>query len=147
MSTALTIGQLSRLSGTHVETIRYYERINLLPKPDRTAAGYRHYTHSAATRLRFIRRGRELGFSIEEIRTLLQLADDPEHSCAEADAMARKHLREIEDKIRDLQQMHDELQQLVGCESSSARHCRLLEALELREAQIEDPDVRHSNGC
>jgi DNA-binding transcriptional MerR regulator len=130
MAQGYSIGKLSAASGVNLETVRYYERIGLLPAPQRGANGYRHYTDAAARRLRFIRRGRELGFGIEAIRTLLQLADHPEQPCSEADQLTRTHLQDVEAKIADLQAMRQELIRLAGCDSDSAEHCRLIEALD-----------------
>lgn len=132
MSKPLTIGALARDSGVNLETIRFYERSGLLPAPQRSAAGYRHYQQMDVRRLRFIRRGRELGFSLEEIRSLLELAAHPESPCESADQMVREHLDAIETRIRDLQNMRSELSKLAGCHSSHAEHCRLLEALDDR---------------
>ena len=132
MSKPLTIGALARDSGVNLETIRFYERSGLLPAPQRSAAGYRHYQQMDVRRLRFIRRGRELGFSLEEIRSLLDLAAHPESPCASADQMVREHLDAIETRIRDLQNMRAELSKLAGCHSGHAEHCRLLEALDDR---------------
>ncbi len=125
-----TIGTLSRESGVNLETIRYYEKISLLNKPERSGNGYRHYNESAIKRLRFIRRGRELGFGIAEIKTLLELADHPEHPCKEADQLAQTHLTEIETKIKDLLAMQEVLTKIVACQSHSAEHCRLIETLD-----------------
>jgi len=130
MTQGYSIGKLSAASGVHLETVRYYERIGLLPAPQRGANGYRRYTDAAARRLRFIRRGRELGFGIEAIRTLLQLADHPELPCNEADQLTVTHLQDVEAKIADLQAMRQELIRLAGCDSDSAGHCRLIEALD-----------------
>ena len=130
MSQGYTIGRLSQLSGVNLETVRYYERIGLLPVPLRASNGYRRYNDAAARRLRFIRRGRELGFGIDAIRTLLQLADHPQQPCHEADQLTRSHLQDVEAKIADLQAMRDELIRLAGCQSDSAEHCRLIEALD-----------------
>ena len=127
-----TIGILSKESGVNLETIRYYEKINLLPKPPRTASGYRRYDDNAAKRLMFIRRGRELGFGIDEIKTLLELADHPDQTCSEADKLAEAHLIEVETKIKDLIAMRDVLTQIVACQSDTAEHCRLIETLDQR---------------
>ena len=127
-----TIGTLSRESGVNLETIRYYEKTNLLNKPARSDNGYRHYDESAIKRLRFIRRGRELGFGIAEIKTLLELADHPEHPCKEADQLAQAHLTEIETKIKDLIAMKEVLTNIVACQSNTAEHCRLIETLDQR---------------
>ncbi len=132
MPKTYTIGVLSRQSAVNIETIRYYERIGLLPKPLRSASGYRHYGDAAVRRLRFIRRGRELGFGIEAIRTLLQLADHPEQNCQAADQLAQAHLTEVEAKIADLQAMQAVLVRLADCDSHNAEHCRLIEALDQR---------------
>ena len=133
MSKPLTIGVLARDSGVNLETIRFYERSGLLPAPQRSPSGYRHYQEQDVRRLRFIRRGRELGFSLEEIRSLLDLAAHPESPCASADQMVREHLDAIETRIRDLQNMRAELSSLAGCHSGHAEHCRLLEALDDRD--------------
>lgn len=139
MSRRRTIGALSRESGVHLETIRYYERIGLLSAPPRSASGYRCYDDAAAQRLRFIRRGRELGFGIGEIKTLLQLADHRHQPCREADRLAQAHLIEVEAKIADLIAMREVLAQLARCQSATAEHCRLIEALEQRRCGTE-PD-------
>ena len=133
MNTTLTIGALSKASGVNTETIRFYERSGLLPAPQRTASGYRSYRPEDARRLRFIRRGRELGFSLEEIRELLELSLHPQQPCASADQMVQEHLSAIETRIRDLQNLRQELRKLSGCQSGEAEHCRLLEALEERQ--------------
>lgn len=91
-----TIGTLSRAAGVNVETIRYYEKIGLLKAPLRASNSYRYYDHAAMQRLQFIRRGRELGFGIAEIATLLELADHPERPCCEADQLAQTHLWDVE---------------------------------------------------
>lgn len=137
MSKLYRIGELSRESAVNLETIRYYERIGLLHKPARDASGYRCYQADDVRRLNFIRRGRELGFSIDELRTLLELADHPHSPCAEADQLARAHLQQVDARIADLQQMRNVLQNLVGCASDSAEHCRLLETLDKRACCVE----------
>ena len=129
----MKISDAAAASGCHLETIRYYERVGLMPPPARTASGYRAYRPAEVERLRFISRGRELGFSLEEIRSLLDLAAHPESPCASADQMVREHLDAIETRIRDLQNMCAELSKLAGCHSGHAEHCRLLEALDDRD--------------
>lgn len=129
MSVTFSIGTLSRLSGVNVETIRYYERVELLSAPLRGDNGYRLYDASAVQRLTFVRRGRELGFTVEEIRKLLELADHPEHPCAGADEMVVEHLADIEGRIRDLRRMRQALRELAPCHSQTAAHCRLIQAL------------------
>ena len=95
MQKPITISVLARDSGVNLETIRFYERSGLLPPPQRSASGYRHYQDVDVRRLRFIRRGRELGFSLEEIRSLLELSAHPEQPCASADQMVSEHLDSI----------------------------------------------------
>lgn len=147
MPATRTIGALSRASGVNLETIRYYERIGLMPPPPRSAGGYRHYDEPALKRLRFIRRGRELGFGIKEIATLLQLAGQPEQPCHEADRLAQAHLQEVEDKIADLQALRDVLAGLVACRSHSAGHCRLIEALDQRACCGTVPELLPARGA
>lgn len=97
------IGDLARLTNTRVETVRWYEKEGLLPKPDRTAGNYRVYADTELRRLSFIRRARDLGFSLDEVRALLDLAGDKERDCASVDVLAAAHLAEVERKIADLQ--------------------------------------------
>ncbi|WP_028237989.1 MerR family transcriptional regulator [Stutzerimonas azotifigens] len=125
----LTIGKLSKTTGVNVETIRYYERIGLLTPAVRTESGYRTFGEREAERLRFVKRGRELGFSLEEIRTLVELADQPGQPCAEVDRLAEGHLAEVRQRIADLRRLEAELERLVGCTESSVRECRIVEAL------------------
>ena len=126
----MKIGELSRATGTNIETIRYYERIGLLPAPDRTAANYRSYGDAHRARLSFVRHSRDLGFTIEEIRSLLDLSDDPARDCGEADRIATAHLEQVEAKIDQLSALRDELTRIVGrCRGGLAGDCRVIEAL------------------
>ncbi|AVP97247.1 MerR family transcriptional regulator [Ahniella affigens] len=126
----MKIGEAAAASGCHIETIRYYERIGLLPRPARTGGGYRDYHEDDLRRLRFTTRGRELGFSLDEIRSLLQLSDDPKLSCAEVDHMARHHLAEIQQRISELRRMADELQRTVAaCGGGERARCVILNTL------------------
>src|SRR3954469_5600181 len=127
----LTIGDLARATGTKVETIRYYERIGLLPQPARTATGnYRVYTADHLGRLSFVRRSRDLGFTLDEVRALLDLADQRERDCAAVDAIARAHLADVERKIADLSALRQELQEIIGrCGHGTVAECRIIEAL------------------
>lgn len=134
MSATFTIGQLARQAGTRAETIRYYEKIGLLDPPMRSAGNYRFYSDAEVQRLRFIRRSRELGFSIEQIRELMAFADHGERDCANVDNVALAHLRDIEGKIRDLEALHAELGRMLGsCPGGSIAQCRVLEALDARQ--------------
>lgn len=126
----LTIGALAQATGSKVETIRYYERIGLLPLPARTGGNYRCYGPAHVDRLRFIRRGRDLGFSLQEIRDLLRLSDNPEQPCTEVDRIAHEHLQAIERKLADLHALHARLQQLLAhSRHGSVAECRIIDAL------------------
>jgi DNA-binding transcriptional MerR regulator len=131
MGETLTIGDLARATGTKVETIRYYERAGLLPSPARTATGnYRAYTADQVHRLSFVRRSRDLGFTLEQIRTLLDLADRKDQSCESVDAIAREHLADVTRKLADLTALRRELKALIGqCRHGTIAECRILEAL------------------
>jgi Cu(I)-responsive transcriptional regulator len=126
----LSIGALARATGTKVETIRWYESVGLLPAPGRTAGNYRAYDAAHLNRLSFVRRARDLGFSLEQIRALLDLAEQRERSCEAVDAIAREHLEEVERKIADLQALRRELDSLIGqCRHGSVAECGIIEAL------------------
>ena len=127
---SFTIGTLAKATATKAETIRYYERVDLLPKPARSSANYRSYTDDDRKRLAFIRKSRSLGFTIEQVRALLRLADHREQSCDEVDRIARDHVQEIEKKITDLNALGDELRGLIRqCRGGTISQCRILEAL------------------
>lgn len=126
----MKIGSAAAASGCHIETIRYYERIGLLPPPVRTASGYRDFQPDEVDRLRFISRGRELGFSLDEIRSLLALADDPALSCNDVDRLARRHLADMEQRIRELRRIGRELRRTIAnCVGGKRRQCAILGAL------------------
>ncbi len=128
-STRLAIGALSKRTGSKVETIRYYERVGLLPSPVRSASGYRLYGTEHLRRLTFVRRARALGFSIDEVRKLLNLADHRERPCAEARVLAAAHLADVRAKIADLQAMERVLGETVArCADGRSARCPLLDA-------------------
>jgi MerR family transcriptional regulator, mercuric resistance operon regulatory protein len=128
----LPIGQLSRLSGVNIETIRYYERINMLPHPPRTASGRRVYDATHRRILAFIRRARELGFSIDEIRALIRLGGSEKATCREVREIATKHLEDIRTKLNDLRRLERLLAETVGrCTGRTAPECAVLEALDI----------------
>jgi len=129
MSHSLAIGRVSEATGVKVPTIRYYEQIGLLPPPPRTEGNRRTYDRKDAERLTF-RHSRELGFEIDQIRTLLQLQDRPEQSCGEADVIARARLSEVRDKIASLRALEAELERMVdGCSHGRVETCRVIEIL------------------
>jgi Cu(I)-responsive transcriptional regulator len=124
------IGELGRLTGTRVETIRFYERIGLLAAPARTAGNYRAYGAEHLSRLSFIRRSRDLGFSLDQVRALLDLSDDRGRSCDAVDAIAKQHLIEVERKIADLGALRRELASMIDqCRGGTVAECRIIEAL------------------
>ena len=130
MEQELTIGRMARESGCRVQTVRYYEQIGLMPEPHRTAGGQRRYGRAQADRLRFIRHSRELGFSLAAIRELLDLTDDPERSCAAADAVARTHLAQVEERIRRLEALRAELERMIEqCRGGTICDCHVIEVL------------------
>jgi DNA-binding transcriptional MerR regulator len=127
---ALTIGQLGRATDTKIETIRYYEKIGLLPAPRRTSGNYRSYAAEHLQRLGFIRRARELGFSIEDVRELLELAAHGEKPCEEVDQLVARHLEMTERKIEALTRLRRELRDtLASCKGGRIAECRVIHAL------------------
>ncbi|WP_331374839.1 MerR family transcriptional regulator [Sinorhizobium chiapasense] len=122
--------ELARRTGCNLETVRYYEKVGLLPEPPRTAAGYRSYDTWHERRLRFVLRARELGFSLDEIRELLRLADERDRPCAEARDVAAVHLADVRAKIADLKRMERVLKDVVAeCGSGTRPECPLIETL------------------
>ncbi|MGF7156143.1 MerR family transcriptional regulator [Novosphingobium gossypii] len=127
---AMTIGEMGKATHTKIETIRYYERIGLLPKPARTSSNYRNYGQAELGRLSFIRRSRDLGFSLDQVRALLGLSDDRSCDCAGIDRIANQHLREVDRKIADLQALRRELKAVIdSCDGGTVAECRIIEAL------------------
>ncbi len=126
----LTIGHLARETGTKVETVRFYEKSGLLPAPARTGGNYRSYDRAHLNRLSFIRRARDLGFSLDQVRALLALSDDRDQSCAAVDAIAKEHRAEVERKITDLQSLKAELDRMINqCGHGVVADCRIIETL------------------
>lgn len=127
---SLGIGRLARATGTKIETVRYYERIGLLPSPPRTAGNYRSYGEDHLARLSFIRRARNLGFPLEQVRALLDLAGHDDQPCEAVDAIAREHLAEVERKLADLAALRRELRLLIDqCGHGTIAECRIVDAL------------------
>jgi len=126
-----TRGDLARATGCNIETIRYYENTGLLPDPPRTAAGYRIYSAAHATRLRFILRARELGFSMEDIRGLMGLEDGAAPTCAEVKERTERHLADVRAKIADLRRIEKVLSVTAArCSGEDVPDCPVLETLE-----------------
>ena len=126
-----TRGDLARATGCNIETIRYYEKTGLLPDPPRTAAGYRIYSAAHATRLRFILRARELGFSMEDIRGLMGLEDGAAPTCAEVKERTERHLADVRAKIADLRRIEKVLSVTAArCSGEDVPDCPVLETLE-----------------
>ena len=125
----LTIGKLSDQSGVKIETIRYYEKIGLMPHPPRKEGGHRVYSDAHAQRLRFIKRGRELGFSLENIRVLIGL-EDKKPSCAEVYDISTEHLEEIRNKIADLKKLERALSSMAKkCDRNETPDCAIIKGL------------------
>ncbi len=130
MTEVLTIGRLARAAGTNAETVRWYERDGLMAPPPRTGGNYRVYGPDDLARLKFIRRARELGFTLEGVRALLDLTSDRGRDCASIDAVATDHLAEIDRKIADLAALRSELATLLAsCSGGTVGDCRIVEAL------------------
>lgn len=126
----MATGALAARTGCNVETIRYYERIGLLPVPARSAGGHRVYTSAHAHRLAFIRRARALGFALDEVRALLRLADDEKRSCADVRRLASVHLGDVRAKIANLKTMEKALEgTITRCPDGARPDCPIIEAL------------------
>lgn len=123
-------GELARRSGCNLETIRYYEDIKLMPQPARTEAGHRLYSIDDQRRLRFILRSRDLGFSIDEIRSLLSLVDSGDYTCGEIRTLTLTHLASVSQKITDLKKLERTLKNISSkCGDSDAPDCPIIESL------------------
>lgn len=134
MNEQLSIGSLARAAGVNVETIRYYQRRGLLDEPSKPLGGHRRYTASAATRVRFIKRAQQLGFTLEEIKDLLLLEDG--QSCRETRMLAEHKLDLIEKRIADLSRMRRLLKGLIAecVEGKRPRSCPIIATLSAEDA-------------
>jgi MerR family mercuric resistance operon transcriptional regulator len=129
----IPIGELSRLTGVNIETIRYYEKIRMLRPPPRTEAGRRVYGPTETRVLAFIRRGRELGFGLDDIRALLALGAPGKASCADVREIAAHHLDDIRSKIADLRKLDKLLAKTIArCSGDSVPDCPVLDILDVR---------------
>lgn len=127
---AFSIGALSGRSGVHIETIRYYEKIDIMPAPARSTGGYRIYGADHVRRLHFIRRGRELGFSLDELRGLLHLVDGQTYTCREVNALTIEHLAAIRQKIADLHRLEQVMSDMAKqCKGNQVPECPIIDAL------------------
>ena len=126
----VTIGTLSERTEVNIETIRYYERIGILPKPPRSAGGHRLYANEHKQRLVFIRRSRALGFSLQEVRLLLGLSGGRRLTCAKVKTITEQHITEIRGKIKDLKRLERVLSDMAAqCRGDEMPECPILEAL------------------
>ena len=130
MTQETSIGNAAKRSGVKVPTIRYYEQVGLLPSPPRTDGNRRFFDEAALRRLAFIRHARELGFDVDALRQLLDLSDQPERPCAEADVIARRHLAEIDSKISRLTALRSEVRRMLDeCAHGRVGECRVIQVL------------------
>jgi len=128
--TGYAIGAMSRETSVNIETIRYYERIGIMPNPDRTEGGNRQYNHDQLKRLFFIKRCRELGFSIAEIRALLQMVDRADFTCGEVHTMTVDHLATVKRKVADLRRLEKALQAMAAeCSKGDVPDCPIIDTL------------------
>ena len=126
----MTRGELSKRTGVHIETIRYYERIGILPEPPRTESGHRVYNDELAGRLTFIVRAKELGFALEETRALLSLMDEEAITCAEVKQITQMHIADVRQKISDLKKMEKVLKKMEAqCNGKNVPECPIIDAL------------------
>ncbi|AJY53027.1 MULTISPECIES: MerR family transcriptional regulator [Halomonadaceae] len=123
-------GELARRAGCNIETVRYYERIGLMPNPPRSENGFRSYEERHLTRLTFIRRARELGFTLEEVQDLLRLVDGGHYTCAQVQELALRHTDDIQRKINDLHRMQRALKEMSAqCSGEEVPKCPIIEIL------------------
>ncbi|GGD64893.1 MerR family DNA-binding protein [Erythrobacter arachoides] len=126
----MRIGELARATGTKAETIRYYEREGILPAADRTDSNYRDYSENHLAALTFVRRARELGFSMAQVRELLALSDHDDKPCGNVDQLVQRQLAEVERKIADLTALRTELGEMLrSCRAERIGECRIVESL------------------
>jgi len=130
MQQDLTVSEAAKTAGTTPETVRYYERLGVLPPARRSANNYRSYGESDVRRLIFLRKGRDLGFSLDDLRQLLAVSDEPNRDCADVDRLTEAHLEAVENKIADLERLAIELRHLSHqCRGGRISECRIIEAL------------------
>lgn len=135
--TGLRVGEVAKQAGVNLQTVHYYERRGLLPRPPRTVSNYRVYPVEAVLRVRFIKRAQELGFTLKEIKELLALRATPRTRCAEVRDRAEAKVQDIDDKVRTLQAMRKALTKLIGeCSGSGVvSQCPILEAIDSKDRE------------
>lgn len=143
----MRIGTLARKTGFSQETIRYYEKIGLIPQPGRNQANYRDYGDAFLDRLRFIANCRSLDMTLDEVRHLLELRDNPEARCGEANALLGEHLEHVRHRVEELNQLARQLEVIQGqCDvDQPARDCGILNELDRMEP-VEEPENSHVPG-
>jgi DNA-binding transcriptional MerR regulator len=124
-----SIGELSKQTGVKIPTIRYYEQMGLIDAPERSEGNQRRYTKDGFKQLSFIRHSRELGFSIEDIKGLLELHGHPEKPCKDANIIAARNLNEVRSRIAKLRRLERELKRISACRADSVANCAVIEAL------------------
>jgi Cd(II)/Pb(II)-responsive transcriptional regulator len=141
----MKIGEISKTTGIAVETIRYYERIGLVPTPEREASGYRHYRQQHLDRLLFIRRCRNLDMAQDEIRELIELADQPDADCSQVDALLARHLEHVRQRLDELTHLEDTLTQLqTACsQGRTVSECGILGGLS--SGALPEPEIDSKN--
>ncbi len=128
--TLITIGKLSEKTGVNIETVRYYEKIGLIPKPYRSEGGNRLYNMEQVKRLAFIKRCRELGFPLDTVRAFLKLVDEQNYSCAEIADISQHHLEDIQAKIRDLRKIETHMKDMLSqCKKDKTPECAFIDIL------------------
>ena len=124
-----SIGELSKRTGIKIPTIRYYEQMGLIAAPERSEGNQRRYSSDGLKRLSFIRHSRELGFSIDDIRELLDLSEHPHKPCRDAHDLAARRLEDVRARIARLRRLERELKRISGCDADTIAHCAVIETL------------------
>ena len=124
-----SIGIVADIAHCQVQTIRYYESIGIMPEPERSAGGRRLYTNDHIDRLQFVRHARDMGFSLEQIKTLLNACEQSTDDCGEIDIVVREHLHNIEQRIHDLENLRKNLKEMLNHEHGSVADCKAVETL------------------
>jgi DNA-binding transcriptional MerR regulator len=125
----LTIGQLSKRTGVKIPTIRYYEQMGLIDAPGRSEGNQRRYTKDGMNRLSFIRHSRDLGFSMEDIKELIELSQHPEKPCDGVHSIAVQHLKDVQEKVAKLRRLERELKRISKCDADHVADCAIIETL------------------